>query len=68
LPTALLYQTKYVADCNCHGNPWDEAALGRHRAYAEAATKKLNGKTADSRSLATPEGNPRGQLQWARRE
>jgi hypothetical protein len=54
LPNALLYQTKYVADCNCHGNPWDEAALDRHRAYTEDARKKLNGKTADSRSVATP--------------
>jgi hypothetical protein len=58
LPTALLYQTKFVADCTCHGNPWDEAALARHRTYAEDASKKLAGKTA----------NPRGQLQSARRE
>jgi len=65
LPTALLYQTKYVADCTCHGNPWDEAALARHRTYAEDARKKLAGKTAD---LASPDGNPRGQLQSARRE
>src|SRR5436190_21216935 len=28
---------EYVADCTCRGNPWDEAALARHRAYAEAA-------------------------------
>ena len=68
LPTALLYQTKYVADCNCHGNPWDEAALGRHAAFTEAATKKLNGKTADSRSVSAPERNPSRQVQWARRE
>jgi hypothetical protein len=65
LPTALLYQTKYVADCTCHGNPWDEAALARHRTYAEDARKKLAGKIAD---LASPEGNPRGQLQSARRQ
>ena len=65
LRTAHLYQTKYVADCTCHGNPWDEAALARHRTYAEDARKKLVGKTAD---LASPEVNPRGQLQSARRE
>ena len=65
LTTARLYQTKYVADCTCHGNPWDEAALARHRTYAEDASKKLTGKTAD---LASPGRNPRGQLQSARRE
>jgi hypothetical protein len=66
LPTALLYQTRYVADCTCQGNPWDEAALARHRTYAEDARKKLAGKTAD---LASPKDRgPRGQLQSARRE
>jgi hypothetical protein len=65
LPTALLYQTKYVADCTCRGNPWDEAALARHRTYAEEATKKLAGKTAE---LASPERHSRGQLKSARRE
>jgi Protein of unknown function (DUF2865) len=65
LPTAFLYETKYVADCTCRGNPWDEAALARHRTYAEDARKKLAGKTAD---LASPEGHPRGRLQSARHE
>jgi hypothetical protein len=64
LPTALLYQTKYVTDCTCQGNPWDEAALARHRTYAEDANK-LHGKTAD---LAASEGKNRAQLQSARRE
>jgi Protein of unknown function (DUF2865) len=65
LPTALLYQTKYVADCTCRGNPWDDAALARHRTYAEDATKKLAGQTAE---LASPGRHRRGQLQSARRE
>jgi len=66
LPTALLYRTKYVADCTCQGNPWDEVALARHRTYAEDARKKLAGKTAD---LASPEGRgAKGQHQSARRE
>ena len=65
LPTALLYQTKYVADCTCHGNPWDEAALARHRTYAEDARQKLAGKTAD---LASPDVQSRGQIRSARRE
>jgi hypothetical protein len=52
-----------------HRNPGEDADAmadlqgrpyrGRHRAYTEAATKKLNGKTADSRPVAMPEGNHR---------
>jgi len=41
LPTAFLHQTKYVADCTCRGNPWDEAALARHRAFADMAKQKV---------------------------
>jgi hypothetical protein len=41
LPTAFLHQTKYVADCTCGGNPWDKAALVRHRGYAEMAKQKV---------------------------
>jgi Protein of unknown function (DUF2865) len=36
LDTAFRYRTEYDASCTCRGNPWDEAALARHRAYAEA--------------------------------
>lgn len=36
LATAFRYRTEYDASCTCRGNPWDEAALARHRAYAEA--------------------------------
>ena len=49
LPTALVYRTKYVADCTCRGNPWDEAVQIRHRAYAgsgvpQSVVGKLGGK------------------------
>lgn len=33
---AFRHQREYVADCTCRANPWDEAALARHRGYAEA--------------------------------
>jgi hypothetical protein len=46
-------------------HPWDEAALARHRTYAEDVRKKVPGRTAD---LASPDTSPRGQLQSARRE
>jgi len=34
LKNAFRHQHEYVADCTCQGNPWDEEALARHRAYA----------------------------------
>ena len=37
LATAFRYRNEYDASCTCRGNPWDEEALARHRAYAEAA-------------------------------
>jgi Protein of unknown function (DUF2865) len=64
LPTAFLHQTQYVADCTCRGNPWDEAALGRHRAYAEMATKKVAVKAA-YRPPLTQTRSP-GQTRWVR--
>ena len=36
LENAFRHQREYVPDCTCRGNPWDEASLARHRAYAEA--------------------------------
>lgn len=46
LPNAFKHQTQYVADCTCRGNPWDQAALARHRAFAEEHKQKAN-KVAD---------------------
>ena len=45
LKNAFRYQKEYVANCTCQGNPWDEAALARHRAYAAAeADAKTKGQ------------------------
>jgi len=50
LPTALAYRTKYVADCTCRGNPWDEATHVRHRGYAEdGAPQSAVGKVGGGR-------------------
>jgi Protein of unknown function (DUF2865) len=68
LPSALLHRTQFVADCTCRGNPWDEAALARHRAYADAARLKSAGKAADNLSLTQTERGPNGRDRWARRE
>lgn len=59
LENAFRHQREYVADCTCRGNPWDEAALARHRAYAEtkrgqssqASTTKVNSVAERSRSI-----------------
>jgi hypothetical protein len=65
LPTALLHRTQYVADCTCRGDPCDDAALSRHRAYAETARRKAAGKTAHK---PQSERSVRGQDRGARRE
>jgi Protein of unknown function (DUF2865) len=66
LPKALLYRTQYVSDCTCRGNPWDEAALARHRAYAQTDHQRVTGKTAAKVSLT--QSAPNRQDRWARRE
>jgi len=55
LPTALLHRTQYVPDCTCRGNPWDAAALARHRAYADSAKQKQSNKTAAQLPLSGAE-------------
>jgi hypothetical protein len=37
LRTAFLYRKEYIASCSCEPQPWEQAALDRHRAYALAA-------------------------------
>ena len=63
LPTAFLHQTQYVPDCTCRGNPWDEAALARHRAYAEMARQKVAAKQPIRPALAQTR-RAEGQDPW----
>jgi hypothetical protein len=44
LKVAFLHRTQYNAACTCKPHPWDEEALARHRAYAEAAEKATDKK------------------------
>jgi uncharacterized protein DUF2865 len=67
LPTAFVHRTQYVADCTCRGNPWDEAALARHRAYAQATKPKPVGKSADKSPLNQTDRDSR-RHRWARTE
>lgn len=46
LPTAFRYRTEYVAGCKCQPDPWEAAALDRHRAYALAAAASNGSKEA----------------------
>jgi len=62
LENAFRHQREYVADCTCRGNPWDEAALARHRAYAEAGQTEKEKPVAKARK---PGGD---QQQASRRE
>jgi len=68
LPTAFLHRARYVADCTCRGNPWDEASVARHRAYAKAPKQTAAGKPAARvPSTRTKHGTGNDQS-WARRE
>jgi hypothetical protein len=62
LENAFRHQTEHISGCTCHGNPWEEEALARHRAYAEAAKA---GK--DPAVVATAE-KPSAEKETSRRE
>lgn len=68
LPTAFLHRAQYIADCACRGNPWDEASVARHRAYAEAAKQTVAGKHATRPSSTRTGHGPKGEQSSARRE
>jgi hypothetical protein len=63
LKNAFRYRTEYVQDCTCRGNPWDEEAKARHRAYAEAE-KASKERTAAAKAPAKARHEPRDR--WAR--
>ncbi|HEY7084105.1 MAG TPA: DUF2865 domain-containing protein [Hyphomicrobiaceae bacterium] len=46
LRTAFLYRSAYIASCRCQPQPWDQAALDRHRAYALAAAAGTGNRAA----------------------
>jgi hypothetical protein len=50
LPTAFKYRKTLVAGCRCRPQPWSEAELARHRAYAQA------GSGAGGEALMQPPG------------
>lgn len=58
LSVAFLYRSQYVSDCTCKPHPWDEQALAKHRAYAEAA--KLKGKSKNQHVAGASKSKDRG--------
>jgi hypothetical protein len=40
LPNAFLFRTKYIPQCQCKPNPWDDEAKKKHELYASKAWQK----------------------------
>ena len=51
LNTAFLFRTKYDNACTCKPHPWDQEALARHRAFAEAQSKPRGTARAVARAV-----------------
>jgi hypothetical protein len=68
LPTAFLHRAQYIADCTCHGNPWDAAAVARHHAYAEARKQTVAGKPAARQPSSRTKHGPGAGQNWVSRE
>jgi hypothetical protein len=65
LKIAFSHQKQYDESCTCKSQPWDEAALARHRQFAEVAERKKGGKKSNdaqskvshvSQAKDTPDG------------
>jgi hypothetical protein len=46
LRTAFLYRSEYIASCTCQPQPWEQASLDRHRAYALAGAAARGSREA----------------------
>jgi hypothetical protein len=65
LPTALLYRSRYIADCTCRGNPWDEVSIARHRSYATLHKPTVSDKTAAALPSVKSERRAKRSDHWA---
>jgi len=68
LQNAFRHVKEYIPDCSCHGNPWDEAALARHRAYAAAGQdkQKSDRKLTSDRSAGGTRTSEKSSLRTTR--
>jgi len=53
LPNAYKYRKTLVQGCRCRPQPWSEAELARHRAYADGRAA-----VAEAHPAASPKGDP----------
>lgn len=56
LKVAFLHRAQYIEGCQCKPQPWDEASLAKHRAYAAAAERRkgVAGRKGADRVAAAP--------------
>ncbi len=54
LDTAFLFRTKYDAACTCKPHPWEQEALAKHRAFADAQRNRKSPTVAQS-TLTQPQ-------------
>lgn len=68
LPDAFRFREVYVADCTCHGNPWDVEAIARHEQYARnpLPPQSVPTATAEQSKAAEPHRRTR-QTYWGYR-
>jgi Protein of unknown function (DUF2865) len=64
LPTAFLHRSTHVENCTCQGNPWDQAAIARHKSYAEKSPQQT---AAEAERKAKPSTRSEGRAGKAER-
>lgn len=63
LKIAFSHLKQYDEACTCKSQPWDDAALARHRQFAEVAERKKGGKKPnDAQSKVSHVGQAKDQL------
>lgn len=56
LPTAFQFREKFNQACRCNPHPWEEAAMDRHRKYAEEANRKQLAQQAATQKKSVSRG------------
>jgi len=66
LPEAFRFRETYIAECTCHGNPWDAQAIARHEANPRNPPSASPTAAVDKPKLAEPRRRSR-QSFWGYR-
>jgi hypothetical protein len=51
LKTAFMFRIRYDAQCQCRAQPWEEAAMNRHKLFAAAEAAKTGDQSAIAEAL-----------------